>query len=114
MSQEKVEVVRRCYELMANREFSAFPKVAHPDLVFDLSRNVFNPGVYRDLDGVLAFLQQADEMWDQLEVRPEELINGGQRGLRERRPPCRDEGRSSRSRHLPGRPRRWDLSRARG
>jgi ketosteroid isomerase-like protein len=78
MSQENVEVVRRCYELMASREFSAFPEVAHPDLVFDLSRNVFNPGVYRGLDGVLAFLQQADEMWDRLEVRPDEFINGGE------------------------------------
>ncbi|MEK6272570.1 MAG: nuclear transport factor 2 family protein [Actinomycetota bacterium] len=77
MSQENVEVVRRCYELMTNRDFSAFPEVAHPDLVFDLSRNVFNPGVYRGLDGVRRFFEQVDEMWDGFEARPEEFINGG-------------------------------------
>jgi hypothetical protein len=38
MSQENVEVVRRCYELMANREFSAFPEVAHPALTRDFLR----------------------------------------------------------------------------
>ena len=77
MSQENVEIVRRCYELMSKREFSAFPEVAHSDLVFDLSRNVFNPGVYRGLDGLLQFLEQVDEMWEGFEARPQEFIDGG-------------------------------------
>jgi hypothetical protein len=38
MSQENVEVVRRCYELVANRDFSAFPEVAHPALTRDFLR----------------------------------------------------------------------------
>jgi ketosteroid isomerase-like protein len=77
MSQENVEVVRRCYELMAKRDFSAFPEVAHPDLVFDLSRNVFNPGVYHGLDGLQRFVEQVDDMWDEFEIRPEEFTDGG-------------------------------------
>ena len=77
MSQENVEIVRRCYQLMNDRDLAAFPELAHPDLVFDLSRNVFNPGVFRGLDGLLRFFEQVDAMWDGFEARPDELIAGG-------------------------------------
>ena len=79
MSQEKVEVVRRCYEsdFWTNRDFSVAPDLAHPDVVLDLSRNIFNPGVYQGLDGLRRFVEQVDEMWEDFQIEPEELIDGG-------------------------------------
>ena len=77
MSEENVELVRRCYEFWAHRDFSAIEKLVHSDGVFDLSRNVFNPGVHRGFDGFLRFVEQVDEMWDDFQVEPEEFIDVG-------------------------------------
>jgi hypothetical protein len=51
MSQENVEVARRCSEFWTSRDFAYLAEVADPEVVIDMSRNVFNPGVYRGLDG---------------------------------------------------------------
>jgi ketosteroid isomerase-like protein len=77
MSQENVEVVRRCYGFWADRNLSAIADVVHPDGVVDLSRNVFNPGVHRGFDAFVSFVEQVDEMWENFEVEPEELIDAG-------------------------------------
>ncbi|MEK6327437.1 MAG: nuclear transport factor 2 family protein [Actinomycetota bacterium] len=77
MSEENVETVRRLYGLWPDRDFSSAEEVVHPDAVFDVSRNVFNPGVYRGIDGFLRFIEQVDEMWGNFQFEPEELIDAG-------------------------------------
>src|SRR4249919_3467652 len=79
MSQENVEVVRRGFEsdFWTNRDFSVLPEFAHPDVVADLSRNIFNPGVYRGFDGFRPIVEQTDEMWEDFQTELEELIDGG-------------------------------------
>jgi ketosteroid isomerase-like protein len=77
MSQENVEIVRRCYGLGADRDFSTLSELAHPDVVVDLSRNVFNPGVHRGLDAFRHFVEQVDEMWEDFQIEPEEFIDAG-------------------------------------
>jgi ketosteroid isomerase-like protein len=77
MSQENVEVVRRCYGLGADRDFSALSELAHPDVVVDLSRNVFNPGAHRGLEGFRHFVEQVDEMWEDFQIEPEEFVDAG-------------------------------------
>jgi ketosteroid isomerase-like protein len=77
MSQENVEAARRCFEFWTNRDFSAFREVAHLDLVWDVSRRVFNPAVYHGLDGFRRFVEQVDEMWENLQFVPEEFIDAG-------------------------------------
>jgi ketosteroid isomerase-like protein len=77
MSQENVEVVRRCYEFWTDGDFSFFPELAHPDVVIDVSRNIFNPGVHRGLEGFRHVVEQATEMWEDFRLTPEELIDGG-------------------------------------
>jgi ketosteroid isomerase-like protein len=75
MSQENVEIVRRCSEFWTSRDFAYLAEVADPELVIDMSRNVFNPGVYRGLDGFRRFVEQVDEMWERFEAEVEELID---------------------------------------
>ena len=77
MSEENVEVVRRVYEFWRDRDFSVIEDAIHPDVVFDVSRNVFNPGVHHGIDGFRRFTEQVDEMWENFEAIPEELNDAG-------------------------------------
>ena len=77
MSQENVEVVRRVYEFFRDRDFSVLEEILHPDAVLDVSRNVFNPGVHRGIDGVARFVEQIDEMWENFEITPEAVDDAG-------------------------------------
>jgi ketosteroid isomerase-like protein len=79
MSQENVEIVRRCSEFFRSRDLSYLAQVVEPDFVFDVSRNVFNPGVHRGLDGFRQFIEQVDEMWETFDLEIEELVDGGDR-----------------------------------
>jgi ketosteroid isomerase-like protein len=65
-AQANLEFVRRCYGSWTNRDFSAIPEIAHPDL-----------GVYRSLDGFRRFVEQADEMSERFQIEPEEFIEAG-------------------------------------
>ena len=77
MSDESVEIIRRCMEMFSNRDLSRLEDLVDPEVVLDLSRNVFNPGVYHGFDGVGRWLEESEEMWEQLEAMPEEFIAAG-------------------------------------
>ena len=77
MSQENVEVVRRVYGSWPDPDLAASAGLVHPDVVIDLSRNVFNPGIHRGLDGFRRFLEQVDEMWQNFRITPEEFLDAG-------------------------------------
>jgi len=77
MSQENVEIVRRASRFWIERDFSQMTELLDPEVVIDLSRNVFNPDVYRGYDGVKRYVQAVDEMWDKFEARIEEVIDAG-------------------------------------
>jgi SnoaL-like protein len=65
-AQANLEFVRRCYGSWTNRDFSAIPEVAHPDL-----------GVYRSLDGFRRFVEQLDGISERFQIEPEEFIEAG-------------------------------------
>lgn len=77
MSQENVEIVRRCYGYWADRDLSSVEKAIDPDAVLDLSRNELNPGVHHGLDGFRRFVDQIDEVWENFEIEPQEFIDAG-------------------------------------
>jgi ketosteroid isomerase-like protein len=77
MSQENVEIVRRLYGFWLDRDFSTIADFVNPDVVLDLSRNVFNPGVHRGLDGFRRFLEEIDETWEDFRITPEEFVDAG-------------------------------------
>ena len=76
MSQENVEIVRRCTEYWASRDFSAIIEILDPNAVLDLSRNVFNPDVYRGVEGFRRWVLNVDEVWERFEAELEEIIDG--------------------------------------
>ena len=70
-------MVRRCMELWAEREFERIPEFFDPEVVIDLSRNVFNPDVYHGYDGVERFLQGVEETWESFDVEIDQAIDEG-------------------------------------
>lgn len=77
MSEGNLEVVRRFYEFWQDRDFSRIEPFVHPEAEVDVTRNVFNPGIHRGLDGFRRFVDQIDEVWEDLEITPQEVIDGG-------------------------------------
>jgi ketosteroid isomerase-like protein len=78
MSKQNVEIVRLCYELLSNRDFSRAPELWDPDVVLDNSRLVFNPDVYRGYAGLERWAGAVEAVWDDLRLVPRELIDGGE------------------------------------
>jgi ketosteroid isomerase-like protein len=78
MSEENLEVVRLFYEFWRSRDWAIAEEHMHPDAIVDVSRNVFNPGVHRGVDGIREFMKQVDEMWEEFRIDPEEIIDAGE------------------------------------
>jgi ketosteroid isomerase-like protein len=81
MSAENVEIVR---ELMALREraLESGEPTTHtdllaPDFEIDMSRRVFNPAVYRGIDGLARLEGEIRDVWEGFRVVPEQFIDAG-------------------------------------
>ena len=59
MSQENVEVVRRCNRFWGERDFVQSSELFDPEVVIDFSQNVFNPGVYHGYEGLMRSSRQS-------------------------------------------------------
>ena len=77
MSQENVELVRSLYEGGGDRE--RLLALAHPDIVVDATRRVFNPTIHEGTDGLRRMFAEADEVWEAFRVEPMEFIDAGDR-----------------------------------
>jgi ketosteroid isomerase-like protein len=77
MSRTNVETVQRCYQLWENRDWPAIPEIFDPEVEIDLSRNVFNPDVYRGHAGVERYVSAVEEVWEHFRVAPTEFIDTG-------------------------------------
>jgi ketosteroid isomerase-like protein len=77
MSHESVEIVRRCVECINRRDFSQLFELFDPEIELDLSRNVFNPDVYRGHAGIERWRSSAEDVWDDLNGVLDEIIDAG-------------------------------------
>ena len=77
MSQENVEIVRRCLEFWIRRDWSAALDLLDPTVEFDLSRNVFNPAVYCGTSGIERMVSVVDDAWDEFRANADEFIDAG-------------------------------------
>ena len=82
MSKENVEIVRRCVEAMNLRDLTdelppALLELVDPDVELDLSRNVFNPDVYRGHSGLERWRNTVVDVWESFHGELEELIDAG-------------------------------------
>ena len=76
-----LEVVRTVYErvlsdLAAPHAEAAMLELTQPDVEIDLSRQVFNPAVYRGHDEIRASMGDVREAWETFRVTPEQFMEG--------------------------------------
>ena len=55
----------------------AFAEFAQPDMVIDITSNVFNPGTFEGFEGFLRFMDQVGEAWAEFRLEPEEVFEQG-------------------------------------
>jgi ketosteroid isomerase-like protein len=63
MSQENVELARSIFEALNRGDRERAHEFAHPEVVLDATRNVFNPKTYVGIDGLRQWLADTDELW---------------------------------------------------
>jgi ketosteroid isomerase-like protein len=76
MSEENVEIVRRGYEHY-NRTGEPDYSLLDPEVVYDVSRRTFDPGVYHGHEGVREFASLLREQWETMRLEPEEFRAAG-------------------------------------
>jgi len=54
-----------------------FAEFARPDMVIDITSNVFNPGTFEGFEGFLRFMDQVAEAWAEFRLEPEEVFEQG-------------------------------------
>lgn len=77
ISEQNVEIVRRCYELLNRREFTRELELYDPEIEVDNSRLVFNPDVYRGHAGIERWMRMVEETWDDFRLVPKEFVDAG-------------------------------------
>ena len=75
MPVSNADLVRECQRFWARRDIEALLAVVADDAVLDLSRNIFNPNIYRGHDGVLQWVAVVDEMWSDFKLGEVEIIH---------------------------------------
>ena len=77
MSEENVQIVKRCMKFWEDRDLSAALEFFDPDIEFDLSRNVFNPAVYRGISGLEQMVSVIDDAWDEFRAGTDKFVDAG-------------------------------------
>jgi ketosteroid isomerase-like protein len=77
VSQDDVEIVRRCIELFNRRDVAQALELLDPDIELDLSRNIFNADIYRGHAGIERWRSGVEDVWDDFQGAAEELIDAG-------------------------------------
>lgn len=80
MGDENVRIVRRVYDSLDDPDAS-IRALWHPDVEFDVSRDVWGAlvggGHYRGLDGVRQWMLDLYSAWERMDLECEELIDAG-------------------------------------
>ena len=55
----------------------AFAEFGRPDMVIDITANVFNPGTFEGFEGFVRFADQVREAWAEFRLEPDEVFEQG-------------------------------------
>jgi len=79
MSQENVEIARSIFAALNDGDRERALGFAHPEVVLDATRNVFNPKTYVGKDGLRQWLTDMDDVWEEVHTERNEFIDAGDR-----------------------------------
>ena len=82
MSETDIDVVRRAYAAISERDSNALAKVTDPDMVLDFSRSIGpEKGVYRGREGIARYAAANEEAFERFELLPIEFAVGPRRHI---------------------------------
>jgi ketosteroid isomerase-like protein len=79
MSRENVEIARSIFAALNTGDRERGIAFAHPEVVLDATRSVFNPKTYVGKDGLRQWLTDTDEVWEEMHTEQNEFIDAGDR-----------------------------------
>jgi uncharacterized protein len=84
VSQENVEIIRKLVGVnfdLTRRMFDpgVYGDLIAPDVEIDMSRRVFNPEVYRGLQGWAQLQEELRKVWEEWRMTLERLVDAGDR-----------------------------------
>jgi ketosteroid isomerase-like protein len=79
MSKENVELARRIFAALNRGDREKAIGFAHPEVVLDATRNVFNPKTYVGKDGLRQWLADTDDVWEGMHTEQNDFIDAGDR-----------------------------------
>jgi ketosteroid isomerase-like protein len=79
VSKENVEIVRNAFEAIAAADRDRALSYADPGMVVNAMSRVFNPTVYRGLQGLRRMLADMDDVWEDLRPEAQEFVDAGDR-----------------------------------
>lgn len=74
MAEENIEVVRRAFEAIGNRDIDALLRLYEPNAAFrPLTGTQVETGGYRGHEGIRAYFEEVDTVWDQMLPHADDL-----------------------------------------
>jgi ketosteroid isomerase-like protein len=78
MSEENVELARRCIDAYNRRDIGAMRALDAPDLEMDFSASLgVEAGVYRGFDTCLRFWEGYFDAFDEIDIKPDSYVDAG-------------------------------------
>jgi ketosteroid isomerase-like protein len=79
MSEKNVEIVQKVFAALNRGDREEAIGLAHPEVVLDATRSVFNPKTYYGRDGLRQWLTDTNETWEGMHTEQNEFIDAGDR-----------------------------------
>src|SRR2546423_917454 len=79
MSQANVEIARKVFAALNRGDREEALGLAHPNVVLDATRSVFNPKTYYGKDGIRQWLTDTNETWEGMHTEQNEFVDAGDR-----------------------------------
>ena len=78
MADDNVEVVRRTFEAICKRDVDSLVRLYEPNAVFrPLTGTQVESGGYRGHDGIRAYFEEVDTVWDQMLPHADDMRSNG-------------------------------------
>jgi ketosteroid isomerase-like protein len=75
------DLVRRAYDAVNRRDFDTLATLIDPEFEMDFTERVLNPATYRGEDGLRRFIDEVDELWEELRMDVDRVLVRGDEAL---------------------------------
>jgi ketosteroid isomerase-like protein len=77
VNQSNVELARRAFRALEQRDMNAIEEICTPDVEFDWSRRLLDPTMTRGYEGIRQFFEEVDGIFDEIAFEEGEILEFG-------------------------------------